>query len=278
MSRFNIKAKFLWSLSALVSVLILLHWLGALSWMDQTIQTISLPINNLLYGNSAELRQKYLGTQDTRNLAEVVREQESQIMKLQSDNAQLLTIKNDYEILQKYFKFFDKIKYDYIMAQVVARDVISHDAINRNKLIINRGEEDGIKVGLIVINQEGVAVGKITKTKAKLSEISLLNSPDCRLAVSIQNDNQTIGLAQGDLGLTVKLDFVPQSQKLSVGQLVVSSGLEPNVPGGIAIAKIKSVDVTINDIWQNVSLEPIANLDNLRWLSVLLPQGSFIFE
>jgi rod shape-determining protein MreC len=246
--------------------------------MDQTIQTISLPINNLLYGNSAELRQKYLGTQDTRNLAEVVREQESQIMKLQSDNAQLLTIKNDYEILQKYFKFFDKIKYDYIMAQVVARDVISHDAINRNKLIINRGEEDGIKVGLIVINQEGVAVGKITKTKAKLSEISLLNSPDCRLAVSIQNDNQTIGLAQGDLGLTVKLDFVPQSQKLSVGQLVVSSGLEPNVPGGIAIAKIKSVDVTINDIWQNVSLEPIANLDNLRWLSVLLPQGSFIFE
>jgi cell shape-determining protein MreC len=111
-----------------------------------------------------------------------------------------------------------------------------------------------------------------------LSEVSLLNSPDCRLAVSVQNSDQTIGLAQGYLGLTVKLDFAPQSQKIEVGQTVVTSALEPNVPKGIVVAKVKTVDSSVNEIWQNVSLEPVADMNNLRWLSVLLPSGSFIFE
>jgi len=278
MKRLKLKTNFFWTLSVVIGLLIFLHWLGALTWLENIVHQALRPMNQVLYQGSTGLNQEYQDSQDQRNLADVVRQQQEEIMKLQADLARLKAVADENLALRSYFQLFSNDEYDYVMSKVVSRDVISRDAINHNRLIIDRGAKDGLKVGLIVVNQSGVAVGKISKIKDHLAEVSLLNSPDCRLAVTIQNSDQTIGLSQGDLGLTIRLDFVAQSQKLEVGQMVVSSGLEPNVPSGILIAKIKSVDKSVNEIWQKITVEPIANLDNLRWLAVLLPKGSFIFE
>jgi len=279
MKKINFKASNLSIASVVIGLLIFFHWLGALNWFDNILTGLISPINKTFYQFSTNINQKFRDTSDQRNSAEIIRQKDEEISKLLSINAVLEATKKENETLKSYFKLLEDEKYDYVMAHVVARDIISRDAVNRNKVIINRGQKDGLRIGLIVVNQSGAAVGKISKIKDHLSEVSLINSDDCQIAVSVQNTEQTIGLAQGDLGLTVRLDFVPQAQKLEIGQLVVSSGLEPNIPSNVIIGKIKTIDESnINNIWQKVSLEPLANLDNLQWLTVLLPKGTYIFD
>ncbi len=279
MKKIKFKASNLSIATVVIGLLIFLHWLGALNWADNIIAQVLSPLNNSFNQFSSDVNQKYKDTNTQRNSAEIIRQKDEQIAKLLTSTAELTAIKNDDATLKSYFKLFEDNKYDYVMTNVVARDIISRDAVNRNHLIINRGSKDGLRIGLIVVNQAGSAIGKISRIKDHLSEVSLLNSDDCQIAVTIQNETQTIGLAQGDLGLTIRLDFVPQSQKLNIGQLIVTSGLEPNIPANIVVGKIKSIDQSnINNIWQKVSLEPLADLDNLRWLAVILPKGLYIFD
>lgn len=279
MKKLKFKASNLSIASVVIGLLIFLHWLGALSWLDNIITRSLSPLNNTFNQFSSSIDQRFKDTNSQRNSAEIIRQKDEQIAKLLTSTAELTAIKNDAVSLKAYFKLFEDNKYDYVMANVVARDIISRDAVNRNHLIINRGAKDGLRIGLVVVNEAGSIVGKISRIKDHLAEVSLLNSDNCQIAVTVQNETQTIGLAQGNLGLTVKLDFVPQSQKLTIGQLIVTSGLEPNIPANIVVGKIKSIDESnINNIWQKVSLEPLADLENLRWLAVILPKGLYIFD
>lgn len=278
MKRIRLKSSGLTIVSVVLVLLIFFHWLGALTWLDNLVLRAFAPINSSLYQFGFNVSQSYHDANDQRNSAELIRQKDEQIAQLLKTNAELAAIKKDDQVLRAYFKLFAEDKFNYVMAKVLSRDIISRDAVSRNKLIINRGASDGLMIGFLVVDQNGAAVGKISKLKDHLAEVSLINSNDCQLAVAVQNEDQTIGVAQGDLGLMVRLDFVPQSQKLSEGQLVVSSGLEPDIPSNIIVGKIKTIDsASINNIWQKVSLEPIANLDNLSWLAVVVPKEPFSF-
>lgn len=272
-----------WTIPGLVIVgavvlLMLLHWLGALRWWDNLLAATFTPINQGLHQFASSVSQDYRDASEQKDAAEVIRQKDEEIAKLLAVNAELVAIKKDDQILKDYFKLVQDSEVDYLVARVVARDVISRDAVKRNKLVINRGSKDGVRVGLLVVDHSGAALGKISQVKDHLAELSLLTSNDCQLAVAIQNETQPTGIAQGDLGLAVRLDFVPQSKKLAVGELVVSSGLEPNIPRNIVVGKIKSIDeASVNSIWQKLSLEPVANLEDLSFVAVVMPKEGFSF-
>jgi len=157
------------------------------------------------------------------------------------------------------------------LADVVAREVVEQSASQRNKLIINRGFKDGLRENLAVVNSLGLVVGRLTRVKESLSEVSLLVDPACRLAVSVQSENGVSGLADGESGLTVKISFIPQTVKVAVDQLVVTAGLENDVPGGLVIGRVSQVDQASNELWQEAVVEPAADLDNLKIVAVIVP-------
>jgi rod shape-determining protein MreC len=92
------------------------------------------------------------------------------------------------------------------------------------------------------------------------------------MAVSLSNENRTVGLAEGDLGLSVKISFVSQSENIKVGDQVITSGLEKNIPRGLAVGRVNNVEQEVNDIWQNINAEALFNINNLNIVSVILPQ------
>ena len=267
------------AVAAVILALFLLHGLGLLGWWDNLLARVFSPVNQSLQRFGTSVSQNYRDASDQRDAAEIIRQKDQEIAKLLAINAELVAVKKDDRVLRDYFKLTQENKFDYLVAQVVARDVISRDAVKRNKLIINRGARDGVKPGLLVVDQSGVALGKISQVKDHLAELSLLNSNDCQVAVKIQSDAQTMGIAQGELGLSVRLDFVPQSKKVELGQLVVSSGLEADIPSNVVVGRIKSIDqASVNSIWQKLAVEPVANLEDLSFVAVLMPKQSFSFE
>jgi rod shape-determining protein MreC len=144
--------------------------------------------------------------------------------------------------------------------------------LSRNQtVIIDKGSHDGLVFGLAVVSSQGMIVGKIAEVKDDISIVNLITNPACKLAATILNSEKTMGVAEGEFGLVVKMNFIPQNTNITQSEIVITSGLEQNIPRGLVVGKITQVLRISNELWQNATIEPLVNLDNLIVLSVIVP-------
>lgn len=188
--------------------------------------------------------------------------------KLLVENARISQIEQENNDLRKFLNFFNTTPRTYVVTNVIARGQSS--SLNQQQSItLDHGSLDGIQVGMPIIDNEGVLLGKITETKDHLSRGCLLLDDSCRLAVAIQGQPNTIGVIQSDLSLTLKIDFIPHSQQIAENQIIVTSGLEEGMPPGLVIGKINRVIKEGNELWQHALVEPISNFQNIRIVTVI---------
>lgn len=260
--------------AVIFGLLIFFHWTGLAAPIENLLIKLVTPLSIKFHNFSSNISSYYSDTTDRRSLTDILKKQESDIAEITKDNARLHEIEAENKTLRQYLKFFTENKFDYLMANVVSREVASFSLSERNKLIINKGLKDGVREGLLVINDLGLVVGRVTKVKDNLGEVSLLIDKGCRLAVSIQNEDGVAGVAQGESGLTIKVDFIPQTKVINQGQLVVTSGLENDIPGGLVIGRVSQLDKASNELWQQAVVEASADLDNLKVVSVIIPPAT----
>jgi cell shape-determining protein MreC len=67
------------------------------------------------------------------------------------------------------------------------------------------------------------------------------------------------------------MNYIPQSEAVVVGDLIVTSGLEAGIPSGLVIGQVAKVNKNGNEIWQSVNIQPLADFDYLMIVSVLVP-------
>ena len=157
------------------------------------------------------------------------------------------------------------------MANIISRGDIGTTQQRMGMITIDKGSQDGIQAGLAVLSGAGTIVGKVSRIGLNISEVLLLNNRDCKLATKLLNAERTNGIVQGDLGLTLKMEFIPQSIELTQDTLVVSSGLEATIPAGLVIGKIVKVFKENNELWQQAIVEPLVDPTNLLMVSVIIP-------
>lgn len=136
----------------------------------------------------------------------------------------------------------DVERYDYVSATVINNSV-RHP---RNYFSINRGEADGVKRGMGVVDQNGI-VGIVNVTGEHTARvISLLNESQ-HFSVKIK-DTQFLGSLswKGGDPLIAYMEEVPRHAKFEVGDTVVTSGFSTIFPGeipvGIIMNRIKGSD------------------------------------
>ena len=133
-------------------------------------------------------------------------------------------------------------RYDYVAATVINNNV-RHP---KNYFSINRGSEDGVRVGQGVVDHNGV-VGIVNVTGKKSARvISLLNESQ-RFSVKIKNSDFIGSLVwkNGDPSIAY-MEEVPRHAKYNMGDTVVTSGYSlsfpANIPVGIIMNRIKGTD------------------------------------
>ena len=118
---------------------------------------------------------------------------------------------------------------------------------------------------------KGTIVGKIVEAKNNISKVELTNNEQCKIAATILNSEKTTGITQGELGLTIRMDFIPQSEEIKIDDIVVTSGLEQTIPRGLVIGKISDVNRENNELWQTARLNTLIDPSDLVIVSVLVP-------
>lgn len=174
------------------------------------------------------------------------------------------------KILEKQATFLESKKLNYVLCHVIGKS--SENPLITGNLILDKGENDGIKVGYPVIIDEGFLVGKITKTTKNISYLSLIL--DNQSTVAAKTEDDVHGLVSGEHQLSLAMDFILPDKKVSNDEMVITSGLEPLIPQGLIIGKVRKVEYEQDEFFQKATLNPLINFDNLQIVSVLIPPGN----
>jgi rod shape-determining protein MreC len=270
MKKINLKVLIIFM--ATVGLLIFLHLTGLLNPLGKYLEIALNPALAKMQNWSSGISFWYGETFRHGDLAAENHILQVRVEELSAANADMEKIKNENSQLRQHLKFLEGgTARKYVMANIVSREVFSGSGENRGDLVVDKGKDDGLVPALAVLNERGIVVGKITEVGEKVSTLALVTGTGCKFAAALQNGSRTIGVTSGNLGLTINMDFIPQSEKVDIGEMVVTSGLEPGIPAGLAIGRVNKINKDSNEIWQSANLEPLANLDDLTIVSVIVP-------
>lgn len=262
----------LYLFAGIIVLISILYFTSITSPLENIIIKILNPVLGNLYSSSSDINALYREKTDKRDLLNEIQQLKIKNNKLTQSNIQLKILKDENKILRKYLNFIEKDKFNYVLSNIISRSNFL-TIENQKKIIIDKGKNEGITKGLAVLNNDGIIIGKITNTKNNSSEVCLITDKNCKFAASIQNNDHTAGIIFGELEITAKMEFIPQTEKLTLGDIVVTSGLEENIPRGLIIGKIIKIHQEDNEVWQNASIEPTIDANDLSIVLVLLPNN-----
>jgi rod shape-determining protein MreC len=277
MVKLNIKKYII--LAAVIMLLIFLHYTRLLNPVESFLSKAFRPVLSVFYSLGANLNKTYLEQTEKQDLASELEQAKNKINQLTTENVKLRFLEEENSILRKHLNFLNKDNRRYLIANIISRGELAGSNEEGNQsVMVDKGSVDGLYAGLAVVSStavgtssQGVIVGKIANVKEHISEIYLVTDKNIKLAAAILGESKTSGVASGDLGLTIKMDFIPQTENIKPGDIVATSGLEQSVPKGLVIGRVTKINKENNEVWQSATIEPMVDLDNLSVVSILLP-------
>ena len=147
---------------------------------------------------------------------------------------------------------------------------VSFSDINNlnNKIFIDLGAEDGIKIDMITVYGDYL-VGKIVAVHNNYSEVELITNPNSIISGKTMRD--ILGIARGSDEEDGLLYFQPSivEDNLKEGDEIITSGISDIYPEGIKIGKIEEIDEKENYGYKRVTLKPGFESKDLRELIVI---------
>lgn len=148
---------------------------------------------------------------------------------------------------------------------VVARDASDlHDQVE-----IDRGTNDGIRSGMVVLGVGGALVGTVRQTLPDRAWVALITDSGSNIDAVIQ-ESRALALVQGSVDKHLSMQFVREGVDVKIGDTVLTSDLGGHYPAGLLIGKVAAVKGAPVDLFETVSVAPAVRLDNLEHLLVLL--------
>jgi len=209
--------------------------------------------------------QNYLDApQDMARLRQRNTELEAELSRLQTEIIELKQQISETRVLEALVDFA-RVNPDnqYIAAKVIGRDPNPF----LQYVIINRGSDDGLRRGMPVVTQQGL-VGRVAAVTAGAARVQLISDNGSSVNVLLEPSRAPAAL-EGDLTGDLSLDMIPQSAKVSVGDLVLTSGLGGNFPSNILVGQVSNVRSRDNDLFQRAAVQPSVELPQLEIVLVI---------
>ncbi|OIO19549.1 MAG: rod shape-determining protein MreC [Candidatus Magasanikbacteria bacterium CG_4_10_14_0_8_um_filter_32_14] len=234
------------------------HWLDFVEKPLIFIVDWSLkPINKIkLYFKKTE---QPLTTDDINTLEQI--KEKNQLSEI---NVQILTEEN--LELKKQLNFFVQNNFEHVGAVVLSRTVNPL----ATTIMIDKGNKDGIQEGDPVVVNNGILIGKIIKVEDNRSVVRLINDNNSAIGATIMNRERSIGLVEGGYGLGVRMNYIPQNEVITPGDIIISSGLSDTIPRGLVIGNIEVVDKKPNEPFQQAVITPTADLSYINLVSIIV--------
>ena len=201
--------------------------------------------------------------------------QENETLRSQNDllDAESRTaaeLRRENELLTALLQLRNGLDYETSAVGVIARE--SSEA--RRALVLDRGSDDGLAVGDVVIGAGGSLVGRITEVGTSIAHVVLISDPTSTVTGQLLSSSAT-GKVVGQLGGALVMTDVDSAAEVARGEEVFTAGIELGgglrspYPKGLLVGRVIDVTIDPNEVVQTVFLEPAAPLDRLEFLLVI---------
>ncbi len=258
-------------LAGFVALCLLVIELSAVGYLAP-VQEVALrgltPVQGWLASLAGHVNSTASLVRDLRTLRQRNAELESQINSLLIENVQLKEVEAENANLRRLLQFAEAHPFlEFRGAEVVAR-VIGRDPINlSNYLVIDLGQEHGIRDGMPVVTERGL-VGRVSQANRTSSRVLLLTDPASAVSALIQSSRLT-GVVQGQAGGGLVMEYIPQDATVAPGEIVITSGLGGRFPRGLVIGQITSVYRRDYEMFQRAVVRPSVDFDRIEQVLVI---------
>ena len=214
-------------------------------------------INNIFYTikNINKFKEKNLDLQE-KNL------------NLIYENSLLKETQMENEILRKQLRFSNNMCsngecINWKMGQVIGRSSDNYGEY----LIINLGKKQGMMENLAITVSGGTLIGKITEVFDNSSRVMLITNPESAIN-AITKTTRANGVIKGSYATGVKLEMINQNERIFEDDIVITSGLEKEIPKGLIIGKIYKIEESANEIFKQADIDLFANFGYIEKIFV----------
>lgn len=155
-----------------------------------------------------------------------------------------------------------------IQGPMIAAQVVGKDPSPWSKtVIVDKGLQDGVHRSDPVVIPEGI-VGVVVEVSARYAKVLLLIDPNSAVDGLVQQTRARGIVKGGGAGYCV-FDYVLRKHTISVGDTVVSSGLDGVFPKGLRVGRISEIVRQNAGIFQRVSMTPYVDFGILEEVFII---------
>lgn len=225
--------------------------------------TVISPIQSVIGSIFSTIGSGWTGYIDLRGVAE--RNEQLQAdndrMRAEIESARAASAEN--ERLRQMLELKPLLKYDSVVAEVVARDA----SVWFKRITINKGTLAGIQLDQPVVTPAGL-VGRVTAVGPNVAQVQLITDEHAgvggRLSLS-----RAAGELKGKGDGFCRFKSISSLQEVGPGERIVTSGLDRIYPAGILIGSVESVTPGAGASPHDITVRPSTDLDRIEEVMVL---------
>ncbi len=252
----------------LLGIAILLSILDATGNMDVAFSVLRDPFTavlNLTSGSADTVAGALAGPRDLETARAEIALLQSQVDDLERENEELREIQGEYQLLLDLFnRARQSPEYTRQTASVIGRD--TSPAIR--SIIIDKGTDDGVRVGMPVESARGL-VGRVYRTTARSAQVALITDNTSAVPARLGNSRATGLLRGGELGGSLLMDWIDLKYQVAIGEVALTSGLGGEFPSGIVIGRVIEVNRSEAELSQQALVQPATDFDSLEIVFVI---------
>jgi rod shape-determining protein MreC len=190
------------------------------------------------------------------------RELKQEIEKMRLDEVRLNEDAEQAHRLQKLLAFKEQV-----IGKPLAAQVIGTSGSDLSQCIyIDKGSDDGIKPDMAVITADGI-VGKVLHAYPTTSQVLMINDQTSGVGAMLEK-TRVQGVLKGTPSASVVLERVMGDEKVSPGDVVLSSGGDQIFPKGLPVGTVTKVSPG-HEMFLNIQVKPAADLSRLEEVLVV---------
>ncbi len=199
---------------------------------------------------------------ENKKLEKKIEELEYKLLEIEVVEADNNSLREKLDIKDRYNHF-----------KLVYADIIVKNYDNFNEtFVINKGEDDGIKLKQTVITKDGL-LGHVTSISKSTAIVTTILDPNISVGVEIASVNKN-ALVKGDFTLKnegkLKLTYIPIDTEVSVSEIVYTSGIGEVYPKGIPVGTIEKVINKKNEIDRYAVIKPLVDINNVKSVGIIV--------
>ena len=135
-------------------------------------------------------------------------------------------------------------------------------------IMIDKGKSSGLEVGMPAIVDEGVLVGKVSEVFFDSARVRMISDPESLINI-VDAESGARGIVRGEYGLGIFLDMVEQGEAISVGDILMTSGLGGEFPENLLVGKISQIKSSKDKLFQQALVVPTVESAKLEAVSII---------